>query len=102
MSADTPQKWTDRNAAALALVDRLPSKAQESLSIISTNLILVHNTEAYRAMCDFVAEFAPDSEIRKDKPESWGEQYMRVTFVDGVELQWKRKVRVTVVEVDEE
>lgn len=94
-------KWTEKNAAALALVDRLPIEAQERLSIISDNKVLVHDASAHHAISKFVAEFAPDSEVKRGPPESWGEQRMRVTFADGVKLLWNRRVRVTVT-TDEE
>lgn len=99
--AAKPQKWTERNAAALALVDRLPDDVQNGVMVGTRGRIYVTGRPAPASLRQFLTEFAPDAETSYTRPDGYGWQDCHIEFADGVVLQWSRKVR-TVVIPDEE
>lgn len=103
MSTNEPaQKWTERNAAALALVDRLPLGIERDIEI-GRDMVWIYSSEPSEsaAIDAFVAEHAPDSDVTRHKPTANGRQQCTVEFADGVFLGWFRTVTVRIVEDDQ-
>lgn len=101
-TAPLAQKWTERNAAALALVDRLPVSSDQKIEV-KMNQVSVYGATGVesKAIERFVAEYAPDSMIKRGTPDGTGRQHCFVEFADGVELSWYRTVTVRIVEDDQ-
>lgn len=101
---ESTQKWTERNAAALALVDRLPVELQE-IALINANCVSIYSTmiNANKLIRAWLAEFEPDAKI-DDKPGygyGCGTRSCTATFSNGARLYWERKVKTIVVEDDQ-
>lgn len=103
MTTNEPtQKWTERNAAALALVDRLPVSDAAIVEVqMNTVCVFATTKDDAKALGRFVSEYAPDSWIEYSKITIDGRQRCAVEFVDGVTLVWFRTVTVRIVEDDQ-
>lgn len=102
--AAKPQKWTERNAAALALVDRLPDELQAHVSIFRNQKIYLGYLErgSIAILKQFLTEFAPDSEVKRSNPRGSGACDQTIKFADGSKLEWTTFVKVITTIVDEE
>lgn len=100
-----PQKWTERNAAALALVDRLPPAATRCVQFDQDYdglCVLLFAVGAERQQVkDLIAEIAPDAVILYRDVSPNGQQRCSVRLPQGFRLEWFRTVTVRVVEDDQ-
>ena len=102
---ESTQKWTERNAAALALVDRLPVELQRVAKLMGNNDVwlssMPRNNDENKAVNAFLDEHCAGCKIERRDADQWGFRAFIAHFPDGARMRWERKVKTIEVEDDQ-
>ncbi len=106
MTTNEPtQKWTERNAAALALVDRLPPAATRCVQFDQDYdglcVLLYTIRSEHQGLKEIIAEIAPNAVISYRDVSPGGHQRCDVKLPQGFNLSWFRTVTVIIAENDQ-